>query len=66
VHLDPEEAVQAAVELGVGRALGIHYGTFDLTDEPLDEPPRRFQAAAGARGLADTAWTPPLGETRRW
>ncbi len=67
VHLDPEEAVQAALELGAEHALGVHYGTFDLTDEPLDEPPRRFQAAARARGLAaDAVWTLPLGETRCW
>ncbi len=67
VHLDPEEAVRAALELGAERALGVHYGTFDLTDEPLDEPPSRFQAAARACGLAaDAVWTPPLGETRAW
>src|SRR6185369_9371545 len=66
VHLDPEEAVQAAVELGVEHALGVHYGTFDLTDEPLDEPPRRFHAAARGRGLGDAVWTPRLGETLRW
>jgi len=67
VHLDPEEAVRAAVDLGAARALGVHYGTFDLTDEPLDEPPRRFHAAARTYGLAaDAVWTPPLGETRAW
>ncbi len=67
VHLDPEEAVRATLELGAERALGVHYGTFDLTDEPLDEPPSRFQAAARACGLAaDAVWTPPLGETRAW
>src|SRR4030095_14408752 len=46
VHLNPEEALQAGLDVGAERLLGIHYGTFDLTDEPLDEPPRRFHAAA--------------------
>jgi N-acyl-phosphatidylethanolamine-hydrolysing phospholipase D len=67
VHLDPEEAVQAGLDLGAERMLGIHYGTFDLTDEPLDEPPRRFHEAARRRALAaETVWTPPFGETRCW
>jgi N-acyl-phosphatidylethanolamine-hydrolysing phospholipase D len=66
-HLNPEEAVLAGEDVRAERLLGIHYGTFDLTDEPLDEPPRRFHAAGARRGLApDRIWTPPLGETRRW
>ena len=51
VHVNPEEAVQAALDLRATRAVGMHFGTFDLTDEPLDEPPRRFLAEARARGL---------------
>ena len=67
VHLNPEEALQAALDAGVENMLGIHYGTFDLTDEPLDEPPRRFHAAAARRGLEPgRIWTPPAGETRVW
>jgi N-acyl-phosphatidylethanolamine-hydrolysing phospholipase D len=67
VHLDPEEALQAGLDVGAERMLGIHYGTFDLTDEPLDEAPRRFHAEAARRGLlADRVWTPALGETRLW
>jgi N-acyl-phosphatidylethanolamine-hydrolysing phospholipase D len=67
VHLDPEEALQAGLDVGAAVMLGVHYGTFDLTDEPLDEPPRRFQQEARRRGLAvETVWTPPLGETRPW
>ncbi len=47
--------------------LAVHYGTFDLTDEPLDEPPRRFHAEAARRGLDPARiWTPPAGETRVW
>ena len=64
-HLDPEEAVRAALDLRARRALAIHYGTFDLSDEPLDEPPRRFRAAAESRGLtSDAAWLLRIGETR--
>ena len=67
VHLDPEEALQAGLDVGADRMLGIHYGTFDLADEPLDEAPRRFHAEAARRGLApERLWTPPLGETRLW
>jgi N-acyl-phosphatidylethanolamine-hydrolysing phospholipase D len=67
VHLDPEEAVRAATDLGARRAVAMHWGTFDLTDEPLDEPPRRFRAAAEASGVGpDRAWVMSVGETRRW
>ena len=67
VHLDPEEAVAATVALRARRAVAMHWGTFDLTDEPLDEPPRRFRAAADAAGLdATRAWILAVGETRPW
>jgi N-acyl-phosphatidylethanolamine-hydrolysing phospholipase D len=66
VHLDPEEAVQAALDLGASRALAMHFGTFDLTDEPLDEPPARFLAEAARRGLGGRAWVMRVGETRPW
>jgi N-acyl-phosphatidylethanolamine-hydrolysing phospholipase D len=67
VHMNPEEAVRAAGDLGARVALAMHWGTFDLTDEPLDEPPVRFQRAAAAAGRdAGSAWTLAIGETRRW
>ncbi|MGI9590039.1 MAG: MBL fold metallo-hydrolase [Myxococcota bacterium] len=66
-HLDPEEAVRAALDLRARRALAMHYGTFDLSDEPLDEPPRRFVDAAEALGLGrEAAWLLRIGETRRF
>jgi N-acyl-phosphatidylethanolamine-hydrolysing phospholipase D len=64
VHLNPEEAVAAALALGTRRAVGMHFGTFDLSDEPLDEPPRRFLAEAARRGLDDRAFVMAIGETR--
>jgi N-acyl-phosphatidylethanolamine-hydrolysing phospholipase D len=67
VHLNPEEAIQAAIDARATTAVGMHYGTFDLTDEPLDEPPRRFHAEATRRSLEPVvAWTLNVGETRRW
>ncbi len=66
-HMDPEEAVRAALDLRARRAIAMHYGTFDLSDEPLDEPPRRFRAAAEAQGLAvEDAWVFRVGETREF
>ena len=66
-HLDPEEAVDAWRDLRARRAMGIHYGTFDLADEPLDEPPVRFREAARAAGRDDAdAWLLRIGETREF
>jgi N-acyl-phosphatidylethanolamine-hydrolysing phospholipase D len=45
----------------------MHYGTFDLSDEPLDEPPRRFREAARASRLgSEGAWVLRIGETREF
>jgi N-acyl-phosphatidylethanolamine-hydrolysing phospholipase D len=62
VHMDPEEAVQAALDLRARTTVGMHFGTFDLADEPLAEPPTRFLAQAAARGLGD-AHVMKVGET---
>jgi len=66
-HLSPEEAVEAAIVVGAARTLAIHFGTFDLSDEPVDEPPRRFRAASVAAGRGGTVdWVLSIGETRLW
>jgi len=66
-HLSPEEAVDAAIALQSTRSVAIHFGTFDLSDEPLDEPPRRFLAASAAAGRGGTVdWVLSIGETRLW
>jgi N-acyl-phosphatidylethanolamine-hydrolysing phospholipase D len=57
VHTTPEEAVQAFLDLGARVLLGIHWGTFDLAEEPLDEPPLRMLAEIRRRGIdAERAW----------
>jgi N-acyl-phosphatidylethanolamine-hydrolysing phospholipase D len=70
VHMDPEEAVRAFADLGDGGAGGgvlvpIHWGTFKLTDEPMDEPPRRTREAWARSGRpTDRLWLLRHGETR--
>ena len=67
VHLDPEEAIEAARLLRAERVLGIHFGTFNLTDEPIGEPPLRFRAAAEAAGRdSGSAWVLRIGQTRNF
>ena len=51
VHMNPEEAVQALLDLGPARMIPMHWGTFKLTDEPMDEPPKRARDAWGKAGL---------------
>ncbi|PNH01258.1 N-acyl-phosphatidylethanolamine-hydrolyzing phospholipase D [Tetrabaena socialis] len=45
-HVDAEEGLQVAVDVGALVSFGIHTATWALTDEPLDEPPTR----CGGRG----------------
>jgi len=51
-HMNPEEAVQAYVDLGAsGAFIPSHWGTFRLTFEDPLEPPERLREAWSARGL---------------
>jgi L-ascorbate metabolism protein UlaG (beta-lactamase superfamily) len=51
-HVDPAEAVQIFHDVGAGQALGIHWGTFQLTDEARDAPVVELATAVTAAGLA--------------
>jgi L-ascorbate metabolism protein UlaG (beta-lactamase superfamily) len=51
-HMNPEEAVAVFERLRPAMALGIHWGTFQLTFEAIGDPPRRLAAALKARGIA--------------
>lgn len=65
VHANPEEAVQMHREIGAVRSIGMHWGTFRLTTEPMNEPPERLRRAAMAAGIdPDHFRTVPLGQTR--
>jgi len=42
-HTSPQEALQAFHDLGANTLIPMHYGTFDLSDEPMGEPVRLLQ-----------------------
>mmetsp|Transcript_64458 Transcript_64458/g.152466 ORF Transcript_64458/g.152466 Transcript_64458/m.152466 type:complete len:412 (+) Transcript_64458:3-1238(+) len=44
-HCDPEESVKIHVELRSKLSIGMHWGTFVLSNEPVFDPPRRLKAA---------------------
>jgi N-acyl-phosphatidylethanolamine-hydrolysing phospholipase D len=64
-HMNPEEAVQAWIDLGgTGAFVAMHWGTFRLTDEPPLEPPVRARAAWLAHALDPaTLYIPAHGQT---
>jgi N-acyl-phosphatidylethanolamine-hydrolysing phospholipase D len=67
VHTTPEEALRIGRDVRARRVVAMHFGTFDLSDEPPAEPPQRFRAEAERLGLGDDqVWVLNIGETRAW
>jgi len=65
-HVNPAEAVQIHRDLKARRSVGVHWGTFHLADESLDEPPRELARARRAAGLPDDDFfVLAIGQTRR-
>lgn len=53
VHMNPEQALQAFLQLRARTLIPMHYGTFRLSFEPLHEPPRRLLEDARRLGLEE-------------
>ena len=51
VHMNPEEALRAFTSLKAGLMIPMHYGTFRLGFEPMDEPPDRLLGHARSMGI---------------
>ncbi len=65
-HLNPAESVQVHRDVGAKRSVAVHWGTFNLTDEALDQPPIDLAAARTAASVsADDFFLLAVGETRK-
>jgi L-ascorbate metabolism protein UlaG (beta-lactamase superfamily) len=63
-HTSPEEALQAFLDVGAHTMIPMHYNTFRLSYEPMDEPLARLLAAAQKAAIADRVV--PLTEGESW
>lgn len=52
VHMNPEDAVQAHLDLGSPPSIGMHFGTFQMTAEGIDQPVLDLARAREASGVA--------------
>jgi N-acyl-phosphatidylethanolamine-hydrolysing phospholipase D len=65
-HVNVQEAVKIHQDLGPKRSLGVHWGTFELTDEALDEPPKQLVLEREAAGISEEEFfVLSIGQTRR-
>lgn len=65
-HINPDDAVKIMLDLDAHRAVGVHWGTFELTQESFDQPPRDVVIALQQRNLpVDRLWMLKHGETRQ-
>lgn len=66
-HVDPSEAVRAHLDLKARRSLGMHFGTFQLTDEAIDAPVLALRDARAEAGVTERAFDVlAFGETREY
>jgi L-ascorbate metabolism protein UlaG (beta-lactamase superfamily) len=65
IHMNPAEAVRAHGDLGAKHSIGMHFGTFQLTPEAIDQPQADLKAALSQSGISDREFvTLHEGETR--
>ena len=56
VHMNPDEAVRAHLDVRPRVSIGMHFGTFQLTDEAIDAPIRALERARVAHGVSAEAF----------
>lgn len=63
-HMNPEDSAQAFIDLAAQRFFAMHWGTFVLTDEPVDQPPEFIRRVWSERALDPHALSiPSIGES---
>lgn len=67
MHIDPAEAVRIHQDLKCRQSVAMHWGTFQLTEEPPDQPPLKLAEALQSKGIhAEAFWVFRHGETRNF
>ena len=64
-HMNPEEAVKAFDDLEAKYGIAIHWGTFKLTTEPMDEPPQRLLQSLNGQRISSEKFK-VLGHGENW
>lgn len=64
-HIGPVDAVEVARRLGASRSIGMHWGTFRLSNEGYFTPPRLLAAAMACTGQGGQFDTVPIGRPTR-
>ncbi len=66
-HVDVDEAVQIHLDLGAKRSVGVHWGTFALADDPLDQPIHDLPVVRAVKAVSEDAFfLLPIGGTRQF
>jgi len=64
MHINPSESIQAHIDLNAKKSLGVHFGTFQLTTEGIDDPMIDLEKAGSLAGITKKQFiVPEFGET---
>jgi N-acyl-phosphatidylethanolamine-hydrolysing phospholipase D len=65
-HVDLSEAVQIHLDLGAKRSVGVHWGTFQLADDALDQPLHELAGVCREKGVTEQEFfLLPIGGTQK-
>ena len=67
-HANPKDSVNIFMDTKCRQALGMHWGTWVLTEEDVMEPPRKLKEALVERGISETGRfdVTDIGESREF
>jgi L-ascorbate metabolism protein UlaG (beta-lactamase superfamily) len=67
IHMNPAEALQAHLDLEASQSIAMHFGTFQLTPEGIDEPVKSLEEALRTKSVSpDQFRVLDFGESLRW